>query len=272
MGSTLSSGLAWVMNSYKVQSRLQTVVGVETTERVAALTFDDGPDPTWTPRILDCLAQYGAKATFFLVGRNVRTWPQIVRRIVAEGHAVGNHTFTHPCLVSCSPRRVMHELGRCQTAIHDAAGLKTTLMRPPYGSQNVATYVMARSLGYRVIHWSAAGHDWLGATAAGLIARITRELKPGGILLLHDRLEPRPTGPDAGALADRRATIQALFQLLTADVGRFQFVTIPELLACGPVRRRIWFEECPQPVAVHEDYGFQESSSGNDLYDADDPR
>jgi peptidoglycan/xylan/chitin deacetylase (PgdA/CDA1 family) len=130
----------------------------------------------------------------------------------------------------------------------------------------------ARSLGYRVIHWSAAGHDWLGATATSLMARITRELKPGGILLLHDRLEPPPTGTNADAVIDRTPTIQALSRLLTAEEDPFRFVTIPELLAIGAARRRMWFEDCPKSVAVRQDVGCQESSVGTDPDSTDAPR
>lgn len=232
------------MRSYKVQSLFKTVVGVETDEPLAALTFDDGPDARWTPLVLDTLARHGALGTFFLLGRNVDAAPDVARRIVAEGHAIGNHSYSHPCLADCRPTDVARELAACQRAIRRATGVSPSLMRPPFGAQVVDTYLTARAMGYEVVHWSASTDDWLGDPAETLAQRVVPALTPGGIVLLHDKLEPPPSGPtaDSIALADRSATIVALDLIISPLMAQgYRFVTVPTLLAAGPKRRQRWF-------------------------------
>lgn len=233
-----------LLRSYKVQSLFPTVVGVETPERLAALTFDDGPDPEWTPRVLETLARHGALGTFFLLGRNVDAAPDIARRVVAEGHAIGNHSYSHPCLADCHPLTVARELKMCQRAIRRATGQSPHLMRPPFGAQSVDTYLTARVLGYEVVNWSVSSDDWLGDAAEVLAARVVPALAPGGIILLHDKLEPPPTGPtpESARLADRTATVAALDLIITPLKAQgYRFVTVPALLAAGRVRRQRWF-------------------------------
>lgn len=234
-----------IMQSYKLRLLFKTVVGVETGERVTALTFDDGPDPRWSPVVLDILARYDAKGTFFLLGHKVAAHPDLARRIVEEGHAIGNHTFSHPCLAECRLRDVVRELAECRRAIVAATGIAPRLMRPPYGAQRIDTFVTTRGLGYEVVHWSAAGQDWLGDPGRVVAERVLSELTPGGIVLLHDSWEPPPgahsSEHDAG-LADRTATIEALELIVEASRRQgYRFVTVPELLAVGPRRRRSWF-------------------------------
>lgn len=250
-GESTRASLRWpgtlyrrLLQSHKVESLFRTVVGIETSERVAALTFDDGPDPEWTPRILETLGRHAAKATFFLIGRNVDAAPDIARRIVNEGHAVGNHTFSHPLLADCSPLKVAMELAACQRSIARATGQSPSLMRPPFGAQRVDTYVTARVLGYDVVHWSASTDDWLGDSADTMARRVLPATAPGGILLLHDKLEPPPTGPtpESDALADRSATVEVLNLIIRPlQQDGYRFVTIPELLAKGKKRRQKWF-------------------------------
>jgi peptidoglycan/xylan/chitin deacetylase (PgdA/CDA1 family) len=242
--SAASGPYGRLMRSYKVQSLFPTVVGVETSERVAALTFDDGPDPEWTPRVLDTLARHGARGTFFLLGRNVDAAPDIARRVVDEGHAIGNHSYSHPCLADCHPLTVARELRKCQRAIRHATGQTTHLMRPPYGAQMVDTYLTARTLGYEVVNWSVSSDDWLGDPAETLAQRVVPTLAPGGIILMHDKLEPPPTGPtpESAALADRSATVAALDLIIAPLKAQgYRFVTVPTLMAAGRLRRQRWF-------------------------------
>ena len=244
----LSRGYSRILKSHKLQSRLQTIVGVETAAPVAALTFDDGPDPRWTPMVLDVLARLDAKATFFLLGRNVEAHPAVARRIVEEGHAIGNHTYSHPCLADCSPREVARQLAACDRAIRAATGQSPRLMRPPFGAQGVDTYLTVRALGYNVIHWSASSQDWLGDAAETLAGRVLGSLTPGGIVLMHDSWQPPPaghaTGGDPAVLADRTPTVDALL-LIIEPLQRqdYRFVTMNELLTHGPARRTRWFWE-----------------------------
>lgn len=234
-----------VIHSYKVQGLCRTVVGVETTERIVAITFDDGPDPRWTPAILETLARHGARGTFFVLGLNVAREPELTRRIIAGGHALGNHTNTHPCLADLSPGQIAEELGACRRAIESATKTTPRLMRPPYGAQRVDTYVTSRALGYRVIHWSAAGVDWEGDPGALVAERVLNKLTPGGIVLLHDSWQRKPGEPPGdrdALLADRTPTIEALEVILESGArDGFRFVTVPELLALGPARRERWF-------------------------------
>ena len=177
-----------------------TLVGVRTTEPVAALTFDDGPDPETTPRLLDLLARAGAKATFFLVGKRAAKHPGLVARLAAEGHAVGNHSWDHPALPRLPATAVAAQLRRAAPAIGDP---RPRLMRPPYGDQSLKSHLAARRLGHTVVAWSVVGADWADDGAAAIAARLVAGLHPGAILLLHDTLASyaeerhRDTRPDA---------------------------------------------------------------------------
>jgi len=245
--STSLSRRVWsrVIHSYKVQGFCQTVVGVDTPERVAAITFDDGPHPRWTPAILDVLAKHDALGTFFVLGRNVADNPDLARRMIDEGHILGNHTYSHPCLPDLTPREVARELVACSRAIVAATGKAPRLMRPPYGAQRVDTWTTARTLGYQVIHWSSMGTDWEGDPGVLVAERAMTELTPGGIVLLHDGWQPKPGAPPSDrdeVLADRTPTIEALDMILaTKRREGYRFVTVPELLAFGTARRQRWF-------------------------------
>lgn len=242
----LARGYRRLLNSYKIQSLLPTIVGVDTDAPAAALTFDDGPDPVWTPKVLDTLARHDARGTFFLLGRNVAAHPALTRRIVAEGHAVGNHTFDHSCLAEVPLRQVVRELGAGQQAIRAATGQSTRLMRPPFGAQNVDTYLTSRALGYQVIHWSASSQDWRGDPAEVLASRIMSAISPGGIVLMHDSWQPPPpehaVAGEPDVLADRAPTLAALELVIPAlQAQGYRLVTVADLLAMGRPRRLRWF-------------------------------
>jgi peptidoglycan-N-acetylglucosamine deacetylase len=168
-----------------------------------ALTFDDGPNPAVTPRSLELLARHEARATFFLVGRHVRACPGLAAEIAARGHAIGNHTETHPNLIWLSPRRIREELARCGEAIAEATGRKAGWMRPPFGYRGPQLARAVRGAACAgVAMWSASGRDWRPQPAVRVIRRLRRA--PGGdIVLLHD-------GDYRALGADRRHTIEAL--------------------------------------------------------------
>lgn len=148
------------------------------------LTFDDGPDPEHTPEVLDRLKRFGLTAAFFLVGRNAAASPELVLRIAAEGHALGNHTFSHrrlgPFAFAASARDVI----RCQDVVPGAR-----LFRPPLGRLTPALWLAARRLGLRCVNWSLDGGDWgcrSAADAAECGRQLLEQVRPGDVVLLHD--------------------------------------------------------------------------------------
>jgi peptidoglycan-N-acetylglucosamine deacetylase len=151
------------------------------------LTFDDGPDPDWTPRVLDLLAAAGCHAVFFMVGREARRYPGIVRRVVREGHAVGNHTWSHqhPWMISGTVAR--REVRDGTSAIADAAGVKPRLFRPPFGRLRSCMLDEAEQSGEGLMLWNISARDWgvFGRRAEAIGARLDLA-RPGDIVLMHD--------------------------------------------------------------------------------------
>jgi peptidoglycan/xylan/chitin deacetylase (PgdA/CDA1 family) len=168
-----------------------------------ALTFDDGPNPAMTPQVLDLLEQYGARGTFFLIGRHVRACPALTAEIAARGHGIGNHTDTHPSLLWQSRRRILDEIKRCNASIADATGQRPRIMRPPWGHRSPQVYAAARDAGFgRLVLWSRSARDWTPQQPTQVIRRL-RGIRGGDIVLLHDGFH--------GAIgADRRHTVRAL--------------------------------------------------------------
>lgn len=212
-----------------------TTLRVATREPLAALTFDDGPDPHWTPKLLEVLRAHGARATFFMVGKAAAAWPELVARVAAEGHTVANHTWDHPSLPMLRGRYRRLQIRWCDDALAPH-GVK--LFRPPYGHQTLTSQLDAVLLGYRVVAWNAIAEDYLGDDASTLVARVERKLAPGAIVLFHDRLYT--TVDDH--FSDRGPTLEAVDQLLTRWRGRLSFVTVPELLTAGRPRKWHWYQ------------------------------
>jgi len=190
-----------------------------------ALTFDDGPGED-TETILDALASRGLHAAFFVVGSNVRRHPRIARRIVAEGHEIGNHSFSHPLFLAQTPRQTREQLARTQSAIEDVTGVRAKLARPPYGVRTPAYFGAARALGLRVVQWSVAGLDWQPLSPERIAARVMRGTEAGAIVLLHDA--------DSEGKRDRRATAASI--PLIADGARERGLSIAPLGALLPSR------------------------------------
>jgi peptidoglycan/xylan/chitin deacetylase (PgdA/CDA1 family) len=172
-------------------------------ERAVALTFDDGPNPEATPPILDALAARNAKATFFILGRHAERWPEIVRRIAAEGHAIGNHGYHHRKLHFKSPAYVRQDLELGTRAIEAASGVRPRLFRAPHGFRSPWVTPIARSLGQRTVGWSLGVWDTDLPGVETIANRTVDGARPGAILLLHD-------GDGYDAAGDRMQTARAV--------------------------------------------------------------
>jgi peptidoglycan/xylan/chitin deacetylase (PgdA/CDA1 family) len=155
------------------------------TDRVY-LTFDDGPDPDWTPRVLDVLEQAGVKATFFAIGQQAQRAPQLMRRIYAAGHAVGNHTFSHRHPWFMSQRTARAQVRDGANALSDVLGVAPLFYRPPHGRRRACMIDEARRCGERVVLWDVSAIDWGPLGAADGIARRLEAVKGGDVILMHD--------------------------------------------------------------------------------------
>jgi peptidoglycan/xylan/chitin deacetylase (PgdA/CDA1 family) len=187
-----------------------------------ALTFDDGPDNYYTPRILDILHAKGVPATFFIVGKEAKLYPNMVKRIVSEGNAIGNHSWDHPKLWTLSDAQVTQEIVSTQNEIQQITGQRTTLFRPPYGRATPSDVTLIHNLGYSIIDWSVDTLDWKGTPAPTILQYVKKETSPGGIILEHCL---------AGRPGELNGTLQALPQIVdNLKAQGYEFVTVPTLL------------------------------------------
>ncbi len=166
-----------------------------------ALTFDDGPSPD-TERILDVLRAHEASATFFMVGREVESFPGIAQRVLAEGHEVGNHSYSHPSYLYQRGSKTRDQIERAQEAIAETVGVMPRLARPPYGVRTRAYFRAARALDLQTVQWDVAAFDWKRITPRQIADNILGKARPGSIILLHD-------GDSVGKNA-RKNTVEAL--------------------------------------------------------------
>ena len=205
----------------------RTFVGLGRGSKQLALTYDDGPNDPHTLRLLEILHKHNVQATFFLIGRYVQQRPDIVRDVVQAGHVAGNHTFTHPLLIFKSAAQIRSELKACQRALHDAVGEHCSLFRPPFGGRRPAVLRIARQMGLAPVMWNVTGYDWNAPSAEYIEGKVTRRVRGGNVILLHD-------GGHLHMGSDRSATVLATDRL----IGRYraqgyEFVTIPEMMRPG---------------------------------------
>ena len=213
------------------------ITRVATAEPVAALTFDDGPHPVFTPRLLDILERHQARATFFMIGQNAYCHPELVQRIGQAGHAIGNHSWDHAIFPLITGRKRRAQLRACARAI---APYGERLFRPPHGYYNVPSQLDVLWLGYRAINWSFEVNDWCSLDADRMAERLVSQTQPGSIILLHDGL----CDVSEERFLDRRPMLSALDTVLERIGDRFRFVTLPELLQYGRAERQgiHWFK------------------------------
>lgn len=193
-------------------------------ERLVALTFDDGPDRTYTPAVLDILRQKGVPATFFLVGKRIQEDPDVVWRIVNEGHLIGNHTYSHTRLLKQGPELAL-ELSRMEDALKPFGVSAHALFRPPYGAANPSLVTQASNLGYKIALWSVDSLDWRGLSSAEVTRNILGPVAPGSVILQHSAGGP---GEDlSGSVAALPRVIDDL------QAKGYRFVTLSEMFNLG---------------------------------------
>lgn len=190
-----------------------------------ALTFDDGPNPDWTPRLLEILASQDVRATFFMLGSRAQAQPALVRQIVAAGHLIGNHSWSHPNLALASVSRIEQELSRTSQALEEITGTPVRFFRPPFGARRPAVLRIARRLGMVPVLWNAMTSDWENPSGDKIASRLTRTIDKlarrghAANIVLHDGGHLTPT-------ANRAPSISAVGQLITNYKSTHKFVTL----------------------------------------------
>ncbi|HWZ99476.1 MAG TPA: polysaccharide deacetylase family protein [Candidatus Dormibacteraeota bacterium] len=239
IGSSLAAGCAGLIAYGAVYPRAQLfgeTLCRTNSSRKLAITFDDGPNPAITPKLLDLLAKRKARATFFMVGKYVRECPEIVREAAARGHVIANHTQTHPNLFWLRSESIRAELQQCKEAIGEALQVDTKWFRPPFGFRNPWVVKTAADLGMKTVMWTLIPGDWTPQPAEKLIANmqpiadhanrlVSSSGASGDVLCLHD-------GGHRALNADRTHTLKALEHWLPRwrDAG-LEFVTIEEAVS-----------------------------------------
>lgn len=184
------AALVWASADIGSGVYLKALCRAESADRVVALTFDDGPDEDYTPRVLDLLKRYDVRATFFVVGEQARQNPELIHRMVAEGHTVAGHSYYHlPQSTLWSSQRYTEELFRCNDVVARLTGLRMRLYRPPFGVTNPPIARAVKNLGLIPVGWSVRSLDTVTKDTDRVVDRVMRGLRGGDVILLHDRLE-----------------------------------------------------------------------------------
>ncbi|MGG1674921.1 polysaccharide deacetylase family protein [Neobacillus sp. NRS-1170] len=193
---------------------------VPASQKVIAITFDDGPNPIYTPQVLEIFSEAGGKATFFMIGKQMSKYPEMVKKVAEQGHEIGNHTFTHPKLSQLTQEKCSEEIERNESLIEELAGRKPVVFRPPYLDYNHETLSVLEQKSYPMIGALNLGaHDWEQPGVDHILAKTRDCVRNGSILLFHD------------GYGDRSQTIEAV-RILVAELSSqgYQFVTVSSLL------------------------------------------
>ncbi|XID94891.1 polysaccharide deacetylase family protein [Paenibacillaceae bacterium WGS1546] len=197
------------------------ITKIPTNERLIAFTFDDGPNPTYTPQLLDIFRAVGGKATFFMIGMQIEANPHIAAAVHAEGHEIGNHTDTHPYLTKLRPEEACTELERAEERIHGITGQSVRVFRPPFFDMDDSVLSIAREKGYLCIGAvNPETRDWEMPGVDYILTHTRNTIADGSVLLFHD------------GYGDRSQTVEAV-RMLVAELTAegYRFVTVSELLA-----------------------------------------
>ena len=190
----------------------------EPTKKIA-LTFDDGPHPRYTERILNILDKYHIKATFFVIGVNIQNYPAPLKKIYESGHEIGNHSFSHDNQNDLNSLNAVAEMKKCQDLIIKETGIAPRLFRPPRGACNSDVIDAAKTLGYSVVLWSIDTLDWKGTPSQIIASAVEKQAHGGDIILMHDYTSLKNTTCDA---------LEIIIPRLLAR--GYKFVTVSELI------------------------------------------
>lgn len=189
-----------------------------------ALTYDDGPNDPYTGHLLDVLARHDVKATFFMMGKYVEERPKIAQQVFAAGHALGNHSYSHPNLIFVGEKELRSQITRTQKALEDAGCGTPKLFRPPFGGRNPRTFGVVRELGLTPIMWRVTCYDWSAKSPDSIVKKAQAQIKGGDVILLHD-------GGHLALGTDRSQTVKATDEVIRRYKGEgYEFVTVLQMM------------------------------------------
>lgn len=223
----IAAGIGLTLSAVLPGSELFGAVYSEgkTTQKVVALTFDDGPYPPYTNQILDILQENQIQATFFLIGRNAEKHPDLVRRISMEGHQIGNHTYNHVDLLKANYNTVVEEVDKTGRVIAAITGKTPQAVRPPHGFRDPAVLKVMAERGLKVVEWSVMSKDWTNPGTDVIVKRTLAKVQNGSVILLHD-------GDGIAQSASRAQTVEATRRIIRElRLQGYKFVTVNEILS-----------------------------------------
>lgn len=210
-----------------VLTRRGTIYRVKTDKKHVALTFDDGPSPIWTPKILDELKKENIKAAFFMIGHHVQKYPEIAKRVAEEGHTIGNHGYAHSVMFYYTPAEIEEEIKYTEHVIKEITGVTTKYFRPPKAWLRRAIKEKVKSMGYETVLWSLNSKDWVSFNHKAIAEYISKNIKNGDILLFHD--SGNVTSTEGGSRLQTVKTVSLLARMLRKK--GFEFISIEELMS-----------------------------------------
>ncbi|RSL30708.1 polysaccharide deacetylase [Salibacterium salarium] len=214
----------FITTNISIEPESKAYTSINTSEKLVALTFDDGPENHYTPMILDILNEKEVPATFFSLGSQITHFPEMIQRIAEEGHGIGNHSWSHPDLSNTWSSKVKEEIHSTQEEMQKVIGKKPDLFRPPYGVVTKADKRVLNNMGMRNINWSVDTQDWSGLSANEIVETVQRDISPGGIILQHNF-----QSDDDAKLLD--GSVEALPKIIDDLQERgYTFVTVQTLL------------------------------------------
>ena len=230
--SKIPQKIRYKVVNYIGSTYLGTITHVVTVKPYIALTFDDGPDPELTPKVLEILDKYNALGTFFMVGRNAEKYPQIVKQVAQEGHIICNHSWDHPNFPEVSSDERKRQIKKCSKVLRP---YELKIFRPPYCNQTLKSRIDAKMLGYMVVTANVEVRDWETDDADWMTKMLLQRVSSGSIILLHDVL-------DGHLNRNRDGFLKALDTFLSTTRTHYQFKSLPDLLQAGIPHKVNWIK------------------------------